>query len=188
MITILPKDNINVSWPNLPVFFLAGPVQGGSDWQHTMCQLLHQETAKPGARIQEFFVAIPCRYPAGHPLREYQSEGSAKEGVFARQLDWERHYLRIAAERGKIIFWLPCESRTEPRKDGNPYARDTYGELGEWRGRLIHEPKYRKRVLIGAEEGFPGLDVIQRNFRQAFLYDFPFYLTMEEVVEKAMLR
>lgn len=178
MVTILPKLNINVDYPDPQslIFFLAGPVLGGGDWQYSMCRLLQE-------RITSFYVAVPCRYPRGHPLRRHEArDGMACVGDFERQLDWERHYLNLAAVRGSIIFWLGCESATNPRADGNPYGRDTYGELGEWRGRLMHNRALN--VVFGADPRFPGLDVIRRNFNQALGGYVHFCPSMEELADK----
>jgi hypothetical protein len=106
-----------------------------------------------------------------------------RQDFFERQTDWERHYLDMAADKwptGCIIFWLGDQRK--PRPDNLPYAMDTRGEIGEWRGRMMHNPALR--VVMGAEEDFPGLRQIKRNFELA-LPDFPIYDTMEEVVERA---
>ena len=188
MIIILPNDRVDISWPSFSLFFLAGPVLGGGDWQYKMCQHLETETRRPQGRVYGgLYVAIPCRYPLSHPLRQMQCEGTPKGAPFSQQLDWERYYLDYApcTRNGRIIFWLACESKTEPRNDGNPYARDTYGELGEWRGRMMSDTSLKSRVFIGAEEGFPGLDQIRRNFKAALGVDFRIYSTMQEVARAA---
>ena len=173
---ILPKTVPNLyAFQHVPLFFLAGPIRGGGDWQREMTELL----GKRG----ECVVVNPSRYEPDHPLYQYRLEGSEH---FAHQTAWERFYLHLAAKdwsSGCIIFWLACESKENPRDDGQPYARDTYGELGEWRGRLLHDPKLR--VIVGAEPDFPGLAVIRRNFEDAVGSSFRIYDTMEEVVERA---
>ncbi len=91
-------------------------------------------------------------------------------------------------ENGCIIFWLPEESRTNPRDDGSPYARDTYGELGEWRARCSTKQNWlvsAPRVVIGAEPGFPGLKQIKTNF-EAMIPGFPFYDSLEETINAAI--
>lgn len=161
-----------------PLFFLAGPIGGGDDWHSRMMRILMEWN-------DDCIIVNPTRYTADHPFCQYRVNG--REGTYQRQTDWERHYLRQAADewpRGCIIFWLPEESKTNPRTDGNPYAMDTRGELGEWRGHLMHNPGLR--VVIGAEEGFPGLSIIKRNFELALGPDFKIHSTMEEVVEQAM--
>jgi hypothetical protein len=158
---ILPKTLVKLEeYPSLPLFFLAGPIKGGGDWQREMCRALEEKVRG------DFLAAIPCRYKDGHPLFGLRLEGTPD--YFDRQLTWERFYLQAAAKthpRGCLIFWLPVESAGDARTDGLPYAMDTRGELGEWRGRMMHDSSLR--VAIGAEPNFPGLSQITRNFGQA---------------------
>lgn len=185
MRVILPKTKRVPNYRNEPLFFLAGPIRGGGDWQLKCCEELQRH-------IKNFDVAIPCRYKEGHPLWQYKVEGF--EGDFDRQLTWERQWLTWAAYTGCIIFWLPCESQESPRSrlDDCPYAMDTRGELGEWRGRLMNPPDYMKgkeiRIVIGAEPEFPGLSQIQRNFNEALDKEFPIYSTLTDTVKAAVAK
>ncbi len=106
------------------------------------------------------------------------------ETYFERQLNWERHYLDIASEHGCVIFWLPVESKSNPRIGGGPYATDTRGELGEWRGRLMGNPSLK--VVVGGEEGFDSFSQIERNFKLGVSPDFPIYRTLSETVQAAV--
>ncbi len=160
-----------------PLFYFAGPVLGGNDWQHQGVREMLEYT-------DEFYAAIPCRYGNNHPLFAHRLE--EQEGSFPHQTNWERYYLRGAGEKarsGCIVFWLPRESAINPRSDGNPYARDTYGEIGRW--------AMKPRVVVGAEAGFPGLDQIKHNL-DADLSDigkkiaFPIYDTLEKTIEAAL--
>lgn len=172
---VLPKTLCEID-PNYgPLFFLAGPVRGGDDWQTKCCEEIRKH-------VPHFYSAIPCRYSETHSLIPFRMTGN--EDHFDRQLTWERHYLDIAATKGCIIFWLPCESTTNPRKGNDPYAMDTRGELGEWRGRMMHDSNLR--VVIGAEPGFPGLSQIRRNFSFATRSDFPICATLSETVAAAI--
>jgi len=181
MSVILPKTLIRSDEVvSQPFFFLAGPVLGGGDWQHTMYQALAERLGE-----DNFVAAIPCRYENNHPLVARQLSGGE---FFSRQLLWERHYLAVAAQspclRSCIVFWLPCESKTCPRTDGQSYARDTRGELGEWRGRMMHDKAIR--LVIGAEPDFPGLNQIQENFKRALgVPSFTIYNSIPEVVQRA---
>lgn len=170
----------------LPMFFLAGPILGGGDWHVPMSEMLKK-------RLNDLIVVNPSRYASSHPHYKYHeyleretshiAQSLSDVNFFERQTDWERHYLVQAAElwpTGCVIFWLATQK--EERPDGMPYAMDTRGEIGEWRGHLQHNPNLR--VVIGAEKDFPGLRTIKRNFELA-LPGFPIYDTMEEVVEKA---
>lgn len=173
----LPKTLCKID-PNYgPLFFLAGPVRGGDDWQTKCCEEIRKH-------LPNFHAALPCRYQEDHPLIPFRMTG--KDDHFDRQLTWERHYLDMAAATGCIIFWLPNESKVNPRVGSDPYAMDTRGELGEWRGRLMHDPNLR--VIIGAEPDFPGLSQIQRNFSFATKSDFPIYGTLVETVTAAIAK
>ncbi len=171
MRVLLPKTLYETDPSYGPVFFLAGPVRGGDDWQADACREIQKH-------IPHFYAALPCRYPEHHPLMRFCTGG--KENHFDRQLSWERHYLTLSSENGCLLFWLPAESKKNPREGNEPYAMDTRGELGEWRGRLMHNPGLR--IVVGAEEGFPGLSQIQRNFNFAMNSDFPIYPTLAETV------
>ena len=91
----------------------------------------------------------------------------------------------VASENyhGAIIFWLPCQSSEQPRNDGSPYARDTYGELGFWRAMRMEHPSYR--VIVGIEPNFPGRSVIQKNFELCFGGNFSIHCTLEATVRAA---
>jgi hypothetical protein len=168
------------------MFFLAGPILGGGDWHVAMSEMLMK-------RLGGIIVVNPSRYDFSHTHYEHHtflvretkySQRVTPEIHFERQTDWERYYLDQAAgiwPTGCVIFWLA--EQKEPRGDGQPYAMDTRGEIGEWRGRMTHD--WNLRVVVGAEKNFPGLSTIKRNFELA-LPSFKIYDTMEEVVERAV--
>lgn len=171
---VLPKTLCEYDPQYGPFFFLAGPVLGGGDWQA-------RGVAEIARHTPYFYAALPCRYRLEHPLYRFRAVGS--DDHFDRQLSWERHYLSLAATRGCLIFWLASEDQNDPRIDGLPYAMDTRGELGEFRGRLMHEPL---RIVIGAVPDFPGLSQIQRNFDQALGRPFIIHKTLVDTVAAAM--
>ena len=160
-----------------------------------MCAALLQ--AIPSGHFQ---VVIP--YPLHHPPA---SDGPAFTAFSVaqatahtdRQLPWERHYLDLAAgvtprgfagqapAGGCLIFWLPAESTKYPKGQGlGPYAQDTRGELGEWRGHMTHLRGLR--VVVGGEEGFPGLDTITRNFQYALGEGFAVHRTLAATAAAAV--
>ncbi|WKZ29258.1 MAG: hypothetical protein QY323_00845 [Patescibacteria group bacterium] len=175
---ILPNVLVEIDPAYGPLLFLAGPIRGGGDWQKKCCEFLQWHYDRP------FYAIVPCRWGATHPLHGFAAEG--KSDAFERQLSWERHYLNLAAKKGCLLFWLPCESATEPHPGPEPYAMDTRGELGEWRGRMMHDPALR--VVVGAESGFHGLSQIQRNFNEALRCQFPIHATMQETVRAALAK
>ena len=164
----------------LPLFFLAGPIRGGGDWQYQMSLTLRHEMEELS---REFVIACPSRWKDDHPLAPYFVK--SPEG-FEYQLNWERYYLGLAGSYnhpGCVIFWLPRESKEFPHPGPEPYAMDTRGELGEWRWRMKTE---KARVVIGAESEFFGLSQIQRNFDQALGGGFTIHRTMEETASAAI--
>lgn len=136
--------------------------------------------------MEQSLVVCPCRYAQDDPIRNEHAHIStdANKVVFKRQTNWERYYLEHASQRGCIIFWLGCEDKNNPRTDGGPYGRDTYGEQGAWRVHLKYNPSLR--VVIGAEPEFSGLSVIKCNLDEELGYDFPIYSSMEETVKAAV--
>ncbi len=174
---ILPKERYEWRSKDGPLIFLAGPIRGGGDWQKEACLRLADVFDK------DFCVAVPCRWDEQHPLFEYRVSGLSR---FDYQLNWERHYLELAARKGCILFWLPCESKTNPHPGPEPYAMDTRGELGEWRGRLMHDGFGNCGIVIGAEPGFHGLSQIKRNFSFAIGEEFEIKDTLDATVRSAV--
>lgn len=173
---ILPKVFIPLDDIQLPLFFLIGPIKGGDNWQKKCCEELSRQLATP------FTVAVPNRWTADLPDKFYQVNGDTDE--FRRQTYWERYYIQLSLRHGCLLCWLPCESRTNPRKDGNPYGRDTYGEIGRWIRTLKYQPTLN--IVVGAQEGFPGLDQIRMNADEDVRAPFPIYPTLEQTVKEAI--
>lgn len=124
-----------------PVVFLAGPIQGAPDWQAEAVRWF--ESSAP-----DLVLASPRRkYPPG--AFEY-----------AAQVDWETHYLRRAAGRGVILFWLARQVVPTP---GRAYAQTTRFELAEWKVR--HE-RDGTRLVVGVEDGFSGERYVRHRFGQ----------------------
>lgn len=178
---ILPNTFVENSKIDYPLFFLAGPVRGGGNWQENCCLAIAR-------RNPSFFAAVPCRWQKGDNLFCYRENGT--DNGFTRQTDWEHYYLNLASERsverkGCIIFWLPAEDQEHPRDDGHPYARDTYGELGRW-GR--NAALTGARLIVGAEQLFWGLSVIKENLKLDFKLktEFPVCDTLEETAAQAV--
>ncbi len=172
---LLPKHDVKValSSDEHAFFYLIGPVLGGGDWQRIMCQRL-------ALAIGDCTIAVPCRWGTQHTLAPHFV---GTYGVYECQTDWEDRYieLALAVKCGGVICWLGEESLVNPRNDGEPYGRDTYGEMGYLRGLL----KYNRGlpIIVGASPHFHGLSTIRRNYHNTLGYAFPFYETMEEVVE-----
>lgn len=169
-----------------PLFFLLGPIRGADDWQTKACFMLRDMLESK--LIDAFWVANPRRYLPEHELWKMAAPSEPFEPPdyppYPNQTMWERQYLSWAACYGSIIGWLPAESPADPRVDGHPYARDTRGELGEWRARVAKNR--RLNFALGGEEGFSGLDVIKTNFAAMLGEDWPIFSTLQETVAHAV--
>ena len=178
---ILPKTH--VAETRGKAYFLAGPIRGADDWQAEAVNILAH--LDPGCTI-----ICPCRWDSTHPLSKYRiASDGAKSDPYESQTDWERHWIKHAAEHGCLIFWIPCESAANPRpKEAGPYARDTYGEIARYSQMISHEHKSFKMV-IGADphlpEGF-GLKQIQTNLDGDFCCHYPIWPTLEKVLKRAV--
>lgn len=173
---ILPKETPTLE-EGKPVYFLAGPVRGGGNWQRDAFERISKEDPHS-------YVVCPWRYTDDDPIRMYELKGS--ERVFESQTAWERYYLELAGRTGCVLFWLPVQDLTNPRAaDAGPYGQETYGELGEWRARKYFDPA--TRLVIGADEQFPGLGPIRRNYEAMIGKDFIFYSSLEETVRAAII-
>jgi hypothetical protein len=148
------------------LIFLAGPIQGTSNWQSRAIEII-QDIA-PGINI-----ACPRRN-----IESYQKGNFTKE-MYNEQVDWETHYLRQVAKKGVILFWLAKE--TEHKCD-RAYAQTTRLELGEWK--VMHELKGTK-IVIGIEDKFTGAKYIKRRFLQD-CPDVEIHSILEETCAEAM--
>lgn len=175
---ILPKNLPEIDLNYGPLFFLAGPVNGGGNWQKRCCELLKNV-------IPNCYVAIPYYHDNPDKLTLNDEEIKGREDVFERQLDWERYFLEFAAKNGCLIFWLPEEDKNNPRpQERGPYATDTRGEIARWSVELKYNPTHR--IVIGAEPNFHSLSQIQRNFSKDQGHECIFPETLEETVQEAV--
>jgi hypothetical protein len=152
------------------------------------------------ARLPAFQVAIPYkdehRPAAPHALFAPYAVLAATEHTDS-QLPWERRFMELAAgvrprdyedmppKRGCLLFWMPAESAAHPKPPAQgPYAQDTRGELGEWRGRLMHDGGLR--VVVGCDPHFPGCDTLTRNFKAVLGEDFTVHSSLEATAAAAV--
>ena len=170
----LPKRIVQMT-PTMeaPLFFIAGPVRGGGDWQREFIRAII-------ARSPTANIACPCRWGADHPLHHYFHEPFSQAPN--RQLHWERHYMEQAAIRygpGCVIFDLQLESKQSPHPGPEPYAMDTRRELGKFTALLKLK---RARMVVGGHPDFHGLSVIRDELDEAYGKPFPFYTNAEDLV------
>lgn len=145
---------------NAPVIFLAGPIKGACQWQKRAISTIQGMSG-------EIFVA--------NPRREY----GAGEFNFDAQVDWETHFLRRAATKGVILFWLANEQEHDCSR---PYAQTSRFELAEWK--MKHEYE-NIQLVVGIEEGFTGAGYITRRLSQD-CPNVPICSSLEETCRKAV--
>jgi len=123
------------------LIFLAGPIQGVYDWQ---------------SQAIDYIQKLSPETIIANPRRKYLD----KEFDYGKQVDWEVHYLREAAKRGVILFWLAKETEHDC---GRAYAQTTRFELAEFK---IEYGEGTSKIVLGIEEGFTGKRYIARRFSQ----------------------
>lgn len=177
---IVPK-RYPVLTPYDVLVFLIGPVTGGGDWQASLITSFEEERKKLWTyTFTEMFLprikfVVPCRWGSDHSLAEYfvTVYGIVPEGapyIVQRQTRWEREYIGKILDgndEGLIVCVLFPEDQNNPRpKEMGPYARDTYGELGEWT--TVAYFKKASNFIIGYSGQFSGIDVRMANFELRF--------------------
>ena len=157
-----PPEHSGISG-DVPLIFLAGPIQGAPHWQERAIEFFRGRDAS---------LAIACPRTPGEWHRRYNE-----------QVDWELWHLNRAAEYGVIMFWLANRDPSEHHPTGRCYAQTSRFELGEWVGRLLNRED--RRLVIGIEEGFSN----ERYIRRRCMHAFPgmtIYDTLEGTCDAAM--
>jgi len=146
MIKILrpPMYDINLS-PTDIVIFLAGPIQGSSEWHEEIIDKIKENNID-----KNVIICSPKRL-------------SNDNFIYDEQVNWESLYLDKASKQGIVIFWLAEEIN---KVDGRSYAQTTRFEIGEWwaKGQYIDNFK----IIVGAENGFNGLKYITKKFTDSY--------------------
>lgn len=149
-----------------PLVFLAGPIQGATDWQSDAIGCLH-------AMEPELFVASP--------RRNEKFTGQFAGDKYNQQVEWEHHHLNRAAEEGVILFWLARESEHDCAR---AYAQTTRFELGEACERHRHTHCW---VVVGIEDGFTNARYLRKTISEKYP-TIPILNTLEETCNAAVER
>lgn len=178
MTIYVPKKIVPLSpTKEKPLFFLAGPIRGGGDWQAQAAQCILSKNV-------DALIACPSRWTEEHQLAKHFFEPFGQAGN--RQLHWEQHYLKQAGLEprvpGCIIFWLGLESETDPHPGPEPYAMDTRREIGKFPAYTEMKPT---RLVVGGHQKFYGLDVILTELEEACDRPVKFHEQMGSLVEEA---
>ena len=95
---ILPKKIVPITTtPERPLFFLAGPIRGGGDWQHAMAWELLQ-------RVKDVQIACPSRWTAEHPLPRVLLRAFLASPQSTAPLGTTLHGAVIRFEKGSWVF------------------------------------------------------------------------------------
>ena len=121
---IIPPHNI--SQPDNPVVFLAGPVQGSYNWQAVAA---NQLLASPSA--------MSIISPRGAP--ELYKKPSAWLDA-EQQTPWEKYHLRLARETGVLAMWMAAQNYETP---GRAHAQTSRIEFGKIIGWMDYDPTMR---------------------------------------------
>ncbi len=175
-----------------PLIFFGGPDKGGGDWRKRAYELFAEKFG------DEFCAAMPCQYEESHPFAKLRMpRPPAERGETEQQpplrrytrLDWIEYVADMAAihlPQGCAVYWLPVESATEPRSDGNPYAMNSRTEVGLLLGRMMYD-RNKIRYVLGIEPEFPGRKAIIANYKKR-LRHFEVYDSLEDTVKSAFKR
>jgi len=132
------------------VVFLAGPIQGTSEWQEEFIEKIQKELKD---------IKLKRNVIISSPRRLEKSD----DFVYDEQVNWESFYLDKASKQGIIVFWLAKETE---KVEGRSYAQTTRFEIGEWwsKGQVIDDFS----IIIGANKDFDGLKYITKKFTDTY--------------------
>ena len=137
---IKPPTHVEIDGPSV---FLAGPIRGSADWQEKAIGLIQ---------------GLASWLHVTSPRRPGFLELSPKE--YFEQVDWEHHYLDLAARHGVTLFWL---SRETEHVCSRAYAQTTRFELGE---AMMRHRTEGARLVVGWEDGFSNRRYLEYTLRK----------------------
>ena len=133
-----PYENAPVDEPTI---FLAGPIQGSSNWQFEAVETINK---------REVSVANP----------NWDSKGKFH---FKKQIEWESRHLHQAAFKGCILFWLETEQTHYCER---AYAQTSRFELAEWATKTLMSDDVR--IVVGLDNDFSGRGYIRYRLENNF--------------------
>jgi hypothetical protein len=147
-----PKCVIPDEYKDREVYFLAGPIRGADGWQMEAAEELWKKF--PGC-----IVVDPSRWDTAEKFAKTEEErekikehrknsiGVKDESMYPGQAPWEKEHMKMASEKGTLFFWLPSESKENPRPvEEGAYARDTRVEIGKWIEKIENNPELKVKI------------------------------------------
>lgn len=144
--------------------FLAGPIQGASDWHTRAINFLNEHRSDKTFKIAS-------------PKKKYE------KGTFdlEKQIDWESFHLKQASTNGLIIFWLDNEVEHNPER---AYAQTSRFELAEWLNKNLIDDNVK--VLVGIDTEFSGADYIIDRIESDYKCIDNIYDNLEDMLTDAL--
>lgn len=181
-----PKYAIPPELADRKIFFLAGPIRGGGNWQMRAAEIIWKKY--PGS-----IVADPTRWDkVAEKANSVEKDailkhlmysiGKLDESTFPRQAIWEKVHMLKSAGKGKLLFWFEKESENDPRpKDEGVYAQDTRVEAGMWIEKLKQNNKLQVKFGGNWEIDSDGRETDNSFGGLNFIF---YYLTGEPDLKK----
>ena len=176
-----PPDRIPHKRGRDELLFLAGPIQGASDWQSDAVAIIH-------GKMPEVKIANPRSGMWKGDLSEKQ-----KAHLYTQQANWEHKYLDRAMREGCILFWLAEETEHISRRAFAQTTRVEIALLLGWLTRSSNIPSQtpfgagkiagEKPFVVGMDSKFPGAKYFRYLFRN---YGISNCGTLEETCNAAI--
>lgn len=135
--------------------FLAGPIQGAPNWQHSVENLF----------VNEQNSKIVFLSPRRLNYENFNYED------YEKQVQWETKYMALA---DVILFWIP--EAIEDVKFRS-YAQTTRTEFGEYLAR-------GKKIIFGAYKEFPGLRYFESKLKQYYGDNYTIHSSLEDCLKE----
>lgn len=151
---ILKPDQDSCRKPDKGMF-LAGPIQGTSDWQSKAIEYIDGSTQD---RTDMFFIASPRS-------NSYNRTVGFSQAEYESQVDWEQKYIETSfyCDNSTVLFWCANEEEHTCKRS---YAQTTRFELGDLFGRVNEIDKnmnynHANKVAIGLDSNYSGSKYIR---------------------------
>ncbi len=168
---ILPRTSVSLR--NKKLFYLAGPVEGGGNWQKKAIVVLRK-------KFPDAYFAFNCPFDRMRRLRRFAVRGD--EAQYSNETEWQREHMEFAAKHGCLVFWLGPQDKEEDVDFSKvPYGLEASREEAEWAFRLFCNKKLR--VVIGTHHSFPGQGRIMENLLVLFGINVPLHGRLQDVLD-----
>lgn len=161
---------------DLPVIFLAGFFLKKEGWEVEFCEHLQKEFG------DEFYVVLPEKFRDRHSLAKYRAKGKK---TFESKHEWRKHFLRLAAKRGCVVFYIPDVKQNQEMRhtQGFNHVNRTF-EV--WQN--VIRKKKETHFVIGAQSDSLEHRLIRLAFSSAYddwEIEYPMHQTLKMLARAA---